>query len=130
MDWSENGILSDWLDKNNMGIYHEQWFCSDETHGMGYGDKGAMPGEKENPSRYHRVEPDGFEYQDDLLNKAIKYNNPDKYGKYYLTPHPVSLQPWAPFLPGGVLNPYGWKWAPSHNCQAWAEDILNYINNQ
>lgn len=109
MKWSES---QKWMDKHNVGLYHEHYFYDDHNRNIGYGDKGKM--DKEDISRYHPVGPS---FPDSDLEEAVRNNHPDNYGKYELTPHPKSI--WKP-----------WKWDPSHNCQAWAEDIEKDINRK
>lgn len=103
-DATNNGFF-DWL---NWGIYHEQWFCEDRTQGMGYGDKGAMPGYKEDPERYKMLDED---YPDYLLNEAVSRYHPDQFGDYVLA-RPIDIF-------------HGFR--KTRNCQVWAETILRDI---
>lgn len=104
MKATNNGLF-DWL---NWGLYHEQWFCEDETQGMGYGDKGAMPGFKEDHSRYDMLDE---KYPDELLNNAVRNHQPNQFGDYVLA-RPLDFGGW---------------FRKTNNCQVWAETILKDI---
>ena len=110
MDWSEK---QEWMDKYNVGLYHEQWFYDDYSRNVGYGDNKDNPRmSEEDITRYHPV---GRQYSDGDLETAVRNNSPENYGRYHLTPHWDSWK--------------FWKWYPSHNCQAWAEEIEKELDN-
>ena len=99
-DWS---MKQKWMERLNIGLYHEQWFYDDGTN-IGYGNKsdrypdGRM--DDENINEYTMLD----EYYDDWeVRDVVNENQPEDYGLYFI---------------------------PIRDCQSWTKKILDEVERR